>query len=106
LPLPRRLLPSFFAVKVLSTSIGAGFPPNRPKVTFRDLSTSIDSSNHRGQGGVSTLGLEAANPSCTVAFVLQIITPMLLLMHIGNLAQPAWAFMSTVVVGFTPGWPP
>jgi len=32
-----------FTVKVLSTSIGAGFRPIRPKLTFRDLSTSIDS---------------------------------------------------------------
>jgi hypothetical protein len=32
-----------FTVKVPSTSIGAGLRAIRPKVTFRDLSTSIDS---------------------------------------------------------------
>jgi hypothetical protein len=37
-----------FTVKVRSTSIGAGFRPVRPKLTFRDLSTSIDSHDHRG----------------------------------------------------------
>jgi hypothetical protein len=35
-----------FTVKVLGTSIGAGFRAIRPKVTFRDLSTSIESHNH------------------------------------------------------------
>jgi hypothetical protein len=31
------------------TGIGAGFRAIRPETTFRDLSTSIDSSNHRAQ---------------------------------------------------------
>jgi hypothetical protein len=31
-----------FTVKVLSTSIGAGFRAIRPQVTFRDLSRTID----------------------------------------------------------------
>jgi len=35
-----------FTVKVLGTSIGAGFRAIRPKATFRDLSTSIESHNH------------------------------------------------------------
>jgi hypothetical protein len=35
-------------VKVRSTSIGAGLRAIRQEATFRDLSTSIDSSNHRG----------------------------------------------------------
>jgi len=35
-------------VKVRSTSIGAGFRAVRPKLTFRDLSTSIDSRELRG----------------------------------------------------------
>jgi hypothetical protein len=38
-----------FTVNLLGTSIGAGFQVIRSKVTFRDLSTSIDSGNHRGQ---------------------------------------------------------
>jgi len=37
-----------FTVKVRSTSIGAGLRAIRSEVTFRDLSTSIDSRNHRG----------------------------------------------------------
>jgi hypothetical protein len=37
-----------FTVRVRSTSIGAGLRAIRPEATFRDLSTSIDSSNHRG----------------------------------------------------------
>jgi hypothetical protein len=37
-----------FAVRVRSTGIGAGLRAIRPEATFRDLSTSIDSSNHRG----------------------------------------------------------
>jgi hypothetical protein len=37
-----------FTVKVRSTSIGAGLRAIRPEATFRDLSTSIDSSNHLG----------------------------------------------------------
>ena len=37
-----------FTVKVRSTSIGAGLRAIRPEATFRDLSTSIDSRNHRG----------------------------------------------------------
>ncbi|MGC1953485.1 MAG: hypothetical protein WA970_13145 [Gammaproteobacteria bacterium] len=37
-----------FTVKARSTSIGAGLQAIRPEVTFRDLSTSIDSSNRRG----------------------------------------------------------
>jgi len=37
-----------FTVKVRSTSIGAGLRAIRPEVTFRDLSTSIDSRDHRG----------------------------------------------------------
>ena len=32
-----------FTVNLSDTSIGAGFQATRPKVTFRDLSTSIDS---------------------------------------------------------------
>jgi hypothetical protein len=36
-----------FTVKVLSTSIGAGFRSVRQKLTFRDLSTSIDSHDDR-----------------------------------------------------------
>ena len=39
-----------FTVRVLSTSIGAGLRAIRPEATIRDLSTSIDSSNHRGHG--------------------------------------------------------
>jgi hypothetical protein len=35
-------------VKVRSTSIGAGLQAIRSEVTFRDLSTSIDSRDHRG----------------------------------------------------------
>ena len=34
-----------FTVKVRSTSIGAGLRAVRPKLTFRDLSTSIDSND-------------------------------------------------------------
>jgi hypothetical protein len=37
-----------FTVKVRSTSIGEGLRAIRPEATFRDLSTSIDSSNHHG----------------------------------------------------------
>jgi hypothetical protein len=37
-----------FTVKVRSTSIGAGLQAIRSEVTFRDLSTSIDSRDHRG----------------------------------------------------------
>jgi hypothetical protein len=37
-----------FTVKVRSTSIGAGLQAIRSEVTFRDLSTTIDSRNHRG----------------------------------------------------------
>lgn len=37
-----------FTVKVGGTSIGAGLRAVRPEVTFRDLSTSIDSRDHRG----------------------------------------------------------
>ena len=36
-----------FTVKVRSTSIGAGLRAIRPEATFRDLSTSIDSHDHR-----------------------------------------------------------
>ena len=36
-----------FTVKVRSTSIGAGLRAIRPEVTFRDLSTSIDSDDDR-----------------------------------------------------------
>ena len=36
-----------FTVKVRSTSIGAGLRALRPKATFRDLSTSIDSHDDR-----------------------------------------------------------
>jgi hypothetical protein len=36
-----------FTVKAQSTSIGAGFRAIRPEATFRDLSTSIDSRDHR-----------------------------------------------------------
>jgi hypothetical protein len=34
-------------VNLRSTSIGAGLRAIRPEATFRDLSTPIDSSNHR-----------------------------------------------------------
>ena len=47
-PLPVVALSIFtviFTVKVLDTSIGAGLRAIRPKVTFRDLSRSIDSKN-------------------------------------------------------------
>ena len=37
-----------FTVKLGSASIGAGLQAIRQEATFRDLSTSIDSSNHRG----------------------------------------------------------
>ena len=37
-----------FTVKVRSTSIGAGLRATGPEATFRDLSTSIDSRDHRG----------------------------------------------------------
>lgn len=37
-----------FTVRVRSTSIGAGLRAIRPEATFRDLSTSIDSSDHHG----------------------------------------------------------
>ena len=37
-----------FTVNLSGTSIGAGLRAIRPEATFRDLSTSIDSSNHRG----------------------------------------------------------
>jgi hypothetical protein len=50
--LPEAILQKFtviFTVKVRSTSIGAGLRVIRPEATFRDLSTSIDSSNRRGQ---------------------------------------------------------
>jgi hypothetical protein len=38
-----RALGVIFAVTLSGTSIGAGFRPVRQKLTFRDLSTSIDS---------------------------------------------------------------
>jgi len=38
-----------FTVKVRSASIDAGLRAIRPEATYRDLSTSIDSSNRRGQ---------------------------------------------------------
>jgi hypothetical protein len=37
-----KIFPVIFAVNLSGTSIGAGFRPVRPKLTFRDLSTSID----------------------------------------------------------------
>jgi hypothetical protein len=37
-----------FTVNLSGTSIGAGFRAVRRKLTFRDLSTSIDSRDHRG----------------------------------------------------------
>jgi len=36
-----------FTVNLSGTSIGAGFRAVHPKLTFRDLSTSIDSRDHR-----------------------------------------------------------
>jgi hypothetical protein len=36
-----------FTVNLSGTSIGAGLQAIRPKLTFRDLSTSIDSRDHR-----------------------------------------------------------
>lgn len=44
----RRKFTVIFTVKVRSTSIGAGLRAIRPEATFRDLSTSIDSRDHRG----------------------------------------------------------
>ena len=38
-----------FTVNLSGTSIGAGFRAIPPKLTFRDLSTSIDSQDHRRQ---------------------------------------------------------
>jgi hypothetical protein len=38
-----------FTVNLSGISIGAGFRAIRPKVTLRDLSTSIDSQDHRRQ---------------------------------------------------------
>ena len=38
-----------FTVTLSGTSTGAGLRAIRPEATFRDLSTSIDSTNHRGQ---------------------------------------------------------
>jgi len=38
-----------FTVNPQRSSIGAGFRPVQPKRTFRDLSTSIDSHDDRGQ---------------------------------------------------------
>jgi len=38
-----------FTVNLSGTSIGAGFRAVRPKLIFRDLSTSIDSHDDRGQ---------------------------------------------------------
>jgi hypothetical protein len=37
-----------FTVKVRSISIGAGLQAIQSEVTYRDLSTAIDSTNHRG----------------------------------------------------------
>jgi hypothetical protein len=42
-------VPQIFTVNLSRTSIGAGLQAIRSEVTFRDLSTSIDSSNHRAQ---------------------------------------------------------
>ena len=42
-----RIFTVIFTVKVPGTSIGAGLRAIRPKVTFRDLSTSIDSDDDR-----------------------------------------------------------
>lgn len=46
-----------FTVKVRSTSIGAGLQAIRSEVTFRDLSTSIDSQDHRRQHRRASMSL-------------------------------------------------